>query len=253
MKRGLIKRILVCLVLGALTTVVAAWGFALRAEPFNWIDRALESDVDLEEWFARRPRTCACVDYGDDWKLDDHGIGACRMLQYLNDMPDWSDADSLPEKRKPLVSNRLRLRHYVVEQHRGWPVPSMRYQLAVTEEDQWGAFVIDWPSHVRDSRWALFRTSDQTQIDGMAHRFGDQSRALPLMPMPFGFALDTVLYGSCLFALWTATGTARRFVRRCCGLCTTCAYNLNNLQSERCPECGAAIRRVERRMSSESV
>ncbi len=64
------------------------------------------------------------------------------------------------------------------------------------------------------------------------------TKPLPLMPLWPGFAINTIFYGTWIFALmvgFAAIKRRRRFKR---GLCVQCAYPLTG--GELCPECGHA-------------
>ena len=66
----------------------------------------------------------------------------------------------------------------------------------------------------------------------------DHHRALPLLVLPFGFALNTVITALLLWLLFISLVKLRRTVRRRRGLCVTCAYDLRGAEHEACPECG---------------
>ena len=60
---------------------------------------------------------------------------------------------------------------------------------------------------------------------------------LPIGPLPFGFALNTLFYAA---LLWLLVLFAPRHARR--GLCPACAYPVG--ESAVCSECGAPVRAV---------
>ncbi len=61
----------------------------------------------------------------------------------------------------------------------------------------------------------------------------------PLTPIPLGFAANTLFYAALLFALFLASRTLRRHLRRRRGLCLKCAYPIGT--SPVCTECGTPI------------
>lgn len=67
----------------------------------------------------------------------------------------------------------------------------------------------------------------------------DVSR-IPYGPIWSGLLVNTLLYAAILFGLFTMTRTYRHVSRRRRGLCQYCAYDLREVEHERCPECGRA-------------
>ena len=70
---------------------------------------------------------------------------------------------------------------------------------------------------------------------GVVSVFG---RDRPILPIPFGFVIDTCFYG----ALWTIPFLGFSFmsarIRRRRGRCPICAYDLRGDMDRGCPECG---------------
>ena len=67
--------------------------------------------------------------------------------------------------------------------------------------------------------------------------FSDSLR-LPVRPVAWGFAGNTLMYGAFLYALSLAPRVARRWVRRKRGACMACGYSLRGTATGVCPECG---------------
>jgi hypothetical protein len=67
-------------------------------------------------------------------------------------------------------------------------------------------------------------------------------RALPLIPIFPGFAINTIFYAAIVWFLFFAPGAIRKRVRRKRGQCAACGYSLRGRGSsgDKCPECGAS-------------
>lgn len=65
----------------------------------------------------------------------------------------------------------------------------------------------------------------------------ERYRFIPIAPLPLGFLLDTLLFGSVPIVLWCFGRIAQRTLRRLRRRCPNCAYPLLQDRS-RCPECG---------------
>jgi hypothetical protein len=63
---------------------------------------------------------------------------------------------------------------------------------------------------------------------------------VPVRPILPGFALNTLFYATFLFTLFSTPPAIRRHLRRRRNHCPTCNYNLHNLPTPTCPECGPA-------------
>jgi hypothetical protein len=64
----------------------------------------------------------------------------------------------------------------------------------------------------------------------------------PLRPIWPGFAINTIFYAAIVWVLFAVPATIRRRVRRKRGQCAACGYSLRESVSEKCPECGAAVK-----------
>jgi hypothetical protein len=70
-------------------------------------------------------------------------------------------------------------------------------------------------------------------------RDGDVPYPLPLRPIVFGFALNTLFYAAILWLLILGPFVLRRFIRVRRGLCPKCAYPM--AESSVCTECGRPL------------
>ena len=89
----------------------------------------------------------------------------------------------------------------------------------------------------------LWRRYDQSRqvgsIRGGIPIASSSERALPLIPIWPGFAINTVFYAVVLWLLFAAPFVVRRRRRIRRGLCPKCAYDLRGTHASVCPECGA--------------
>jgi hypothetical protein len=65
-----------------------------------------------------------------------------------------------------------------------------------------------------------------------------ETRALPLRPLPLGFAINTLIYSLAWLLILTAIPALRRRARIARSRCPACNYDLRGLSSGLCPECG---------------
>ncbi len=69
-------------------------------------------------------------------------------------------------------------------------------------------------------------------------RGGSWPKALPLRPIWPGFAVNTFFYAGILWVLIPGPFALRRLIRRRCGLCPACGYDLRHAGHDWRPECG---------------
>ena len=65
-------------------------------------------------------------------------------------------------------------------------------------------------------------------------------RLLPLRPRWGGMVLDSALFAAALWLAVPGPLMLRRTLRRRRGQCSSCGYDLNHVDHDACPECGAA-------------
>ncbi len=128
--------------------------------------------------------------------------------------PHWSQAALPPTKEDVAASPRTREKAY------GWPMLSQfhrntRWRGNLEASTEW-CITVPWPSQYPWTR----------------------SRALPLLPIWPGFAVNTVFYAALLWPLICGPFALRRHLRRKRGLCVACGYDLRGDLTRGCPECG---------------
>ena len=224
MKRRLTK-LVVFLLLGAITTVVVSWGFAL------WGSFRFGSSSQYYS-HATQPR----------WLLSVHtGVGVTRVSVTPNNelwgersptyrpgmIPYWSAA-----RRRPGAEVfEDPLGPWTLEYAYGWP---FRSGLAVVRRN-----VHEAPGvRNRNNKFAIV-----TGIKVLEEQSGEPLayRTLPTRPILVGFVANSVMYASALWLLLFAPGQLRRFIRRKRGHCIKCGYDLRGAEHEACPECGVSV------------
>lgn len=226
--REAIKRGAVCVVLGALATVVVAWGFAMRTVkvsgtarfieygPFNGPSGTTGWVVTSEvRWPGGKLRTISGVEPTFSLRANDLiGQGTTLPVSAFDD--GWGRgyegvAASMRESGADLV----------VERAHGWP----RFALWL-EGERFGPGTIRMGGIPLPARWGGPTASNYYVF----------AKTLPLRPLWGGLAINTALY-AVLFAVpvigWPVLRTRRRIKR---GLCPRCGYDLAGTTG--CSECG---------------
>ncbi len=231
-KRCLYK-LVVFLLLGAMVNVAVAWGLAvsidLSAAP---ISAEGVSSADPPAWSFvsyRRPGVwsifAAAATREEDVRVGmfSSGLGAAdsffhHSYPYRQPIPEWLPTWSCVRIRPSARFPKIEM---VIEEARGWPLLSLKYEKywhgGVPYPADWG---IELWRH-RSAAWSSFAVV-----------------ALPLRPIWPGFAINTIFYAAVLGLLALGPFTARRMIRRKRGHCIKCGYDLRNVDHEKCPECG---------------
>lgn len=211
-------RILICLAMGAVTTVGLAWTLALTMPNLegdaSWVTA---TGAARTRWAVAALRSPGSLDIG--------GV-AKRKLDWSPDIdeiqvPGWSRAAHPPTRSE--VEDGT----WFYEHARGWPILALYWR--------------DTYSHA--SQPPNWRTEWGWEIPG---RFA-KSRTVPLAVIWPGFLMDALFYGALWFGLIVGLGATKRALRTRRGLCPMCAYDLRGgtLEAGRlchriqgCPECG---------------
>ncbi|MCH8259451.1 MAG: hypothetical protein IIC46_04520 [Planctomycetes bacterium] len=236
MKRHLFKLVLF-LALGAIVNVAVAWGLAvsvdLSAAP---ISAEGVSSADPPAWSFvsyRRPGVwsifAAAATREEDVRVGMFGSGLRaadsffhHSYPYRQPIPEWLPTWSCVRRRPSARFPKIEM---VIEEARGWPLLSLKYEKhwhgAVPYPADWG---IELWRH-RSAAWSSFAVV-----------------TLPLRPLWPGFAINTIFYSAVLVLLTLGPITARRMIRRKRGHCIKCGYDLRGTSggdfSTGCPECG---------------
>jgi len=237
-----LTRILICTILGALTTIIVAWERAMSApgNPMRWrgysatdespsatfstygrMDRPegvlLSSQRGISNFFP----SIASVNAPGGIRPSPPYHYFAEEISSKDILPWWTDID------EPAPSFAGEARWLAAF---GWPAVSMCY-MSVCGVDAAGT-VIPWTytGAIDPKTWSSPATVNQLMFDA--------GRFLPLRPVWPGFAIDALFYGSLWFALACAFVSAKRRLRTFRGRCPRCAYDLRGRLAAGCPECG---------------
>jgi len=223
MRRLRVKRLMLCLLLGVVATVLSAWGLGFK----NRRSVGLYSDLygvgtagAAQTYFAHHRafgfHSFTTISGPSDFGLD---VGV-KHAPPEKLMPAWVGEDFLV---RDLPVDTIESETWVAS---GWPRVSMVYLNGMSMD-----FVPGTVTTPRQSwRWSL-------KIDSILGQTG----RLPLRPLWPGFLISTLVYASACWLLLATPGGVRRWRRKQRGLCSLCGYDLSGLET--CPECGETAER----------
>ncbi len=220
-----IERVVLCLLLGALITVLVSALGSLDVALFSRLrGKLLRPDgwtCYLEKW------TVTGTDYPAYTSARATPANRGMNLTYYppygdRAMPWWSTLNPPSEETIPEGMYLQRFRESVA----GWPFPAFRCVVAEgTDRDR-----IVMRARVHGHHLAIKRDTGFYVY-------------IPVSPFWPGFAGDTVFYGAATGVFMLVRTQVVRFRRRRRGLCPFCRYDLSGSDSDTCPECGRTIRR----------
>ncbi|HVP73364.1 MAG TPA: hypothetical protein VMS30_06465 [Phycisphaerales bacterium] len=210
------RRIILALLLGAITTVAVAWGCGWRSLPdttsMRWGTSTRSAGRQVE------PPVHA-------WSVRGFGIERVHIM-----FSNWTE---FGEHYQPLELT--------------WPWWLGRDDFNARDDGsgvlQAAPLAQGWPLA---ALWCEF--PDYNTIQGgillsreaVPNSYLVIEHVLAFRPIWRGFALDTTIYGIAWFAMLFVPGLVRRANRRRQNRCTACGYDLRGSKDARCPECGAA-------------
>ncbi len=225
MKRWICKLVLF-LLLGAVVNVAVAWGCAA------WVDNGpsgMSSKIATTRtpqgyiWLVRNGSARGAERVLSGRVLDNIEFSLPGEGNWPPDLiPSWSTISHEIDPAGPKTAD------FQVQDARGWPMLSMRC-----------TFLRDWASVGLRSRSEVvggLELPPRTWTGGDSYY--SNARALPYIPIPLGFVVDTLFYALFLWLLTLGPFTARRLIRRKRGHCIKCGYDLRGDFSAGCPECG---------------
>jgi hypothetical protein len=223
-----IAKLAVFLLLGAVVNVAVAWGCAL------WVDRgqakiATGRSLQGYIWVVRRGSA-----HGSEFVLSVRSYGDL-VASFPGEgnwppdlIPSWStislEIDPAGPKRYGFQTQ--------MQDARGWPMLSMRC-----------TFLRAWSGvGVRTRREVGGGLEMPPRILTSGSLSYRKARALPYIPIPLGFVVNTLSYAAFIGISITGALAGRRVIRRARGHCINCGYDLRGAEHEVCPECGQELR-----------
>ena len=152
----------------------------------------------------------------------------------------------VPPESMPLAWGELRsnqnAQSIVMRIRSGWP-------LRAFVAHEWS---VEPPDYLRDQHivggvWVLIVVG---QYRG---RPSEMSRTVAFQPLWAGLVIDTTVFGLLWWLITIGPWQIRQFRRRRRGWCLRCAYDLRGVDHKVCPECGAAIESLKRKIEEEPV
>ncbi len=221
--RRYLRRIAICLLLGAITTVAVAWGCAFLID----ITTAATNVAGVKGLG------------GQDWVILRHDRGSAVRVRALAVSGLAGYEEIYPTDPSPLPAWG-RLGAQLSEQRTGEPFTRAADAYGWPMLSMWCGFAWDtehWPDALIVPPLSAITVAPRPGV-----AFESMSlRALPLRLIWPGFGLGVALYGLPWFGLLFGRGIARRWLRRHRGLCLACGYDLRGAVHERCPECGVVV------------
>ncbi|MCK4871442.1 MAG: hypothetical protein KAS72_01840 [Phycisphaerales bacterium] len=229
--RGLIRRLLLCFLVGAVMNLGLAW-----------LHTYLISQPDVGE---RSAFVGCALDDGTTWivgrfwdvpgvvSVTSQRVADARLRRRMSDLSDEENAarraraeELLPHwaPRTIITAGTLTARRgtavEMVEgaQARGLPLLSFRCVYGPVTRPR------TWAGH-----------QDRTNCYGAVRVGGCDLPFLPIWP---GFLINSVLFGAIVLAFWGFVRMIVRAARREDGLCPSCGYDLASGKLDSCPECG---------------
>ncbi len=209
--KGLLRRVVVFIGLGAMINLLIAWGCATWTKP-PLFDAFLTAEYRRARWRAeeRRPR------------LKDEHLWIRRAYR-------GSGLHLL------IVQQDLRGTQIVHLHRAGWPLPSM--------EGKEHNPLSPNTTRIGESSYSagLPLPTKGTLLTPTITRGATTSpyvRVLPLLPVWPGFAINTLVYALAAMIVVGLWWLVRRAIRRMRGRCLSCGYDLRRDLATGCPECG---------------
>ncbi len=215
-QRRLIKRAVLCFLSGLIVSLLVAWSVAILY-PTHFGVSADEVTCRSDPSYCMVSRTIA-------YERVIRALVKPEQVSFFkpSDAPYWSLMRRCDWRRTRAI----------VEDARGWPMRCLMswYQLRGHDMDVPGQFELRGGFQWRKRQRGSFVWYPLDHV-------------LPLRPIWPGLVANSFFYGGIFFTTPLLFGIGRAALRRKCGLCGACGYDISDLIADRCPECGQSIHR----------
>ncbi len=237
----------VSVVLGVVTTVLVAWGFACRID---------DKSIVWTQWNGRYPEEASVTERP---QLFAYGVRSravdVRGWWIFWHAPTEQFHSEFFQAENLVIQGRWARLEFVGDiqtQDQTWGRLQSAIERIERTPDQPGPDTIEvaagWPMRAMWGYWtstyARTPLTHMSFVGGLVLRqpspsTGDPLMVLPFIPIPWGFAANSALYGTFWAAVLIGFGAVRRTLRRRRNLCEACAYDRRGLAPGMpCPECG---------------
>lgn len=235
MRARVIWRSILCLGIAALITIGNAWWFAIRLDGFAPTRDFRTRLTNLSDGFGQR-MVNVNIWFGSSWAHSEAPVWFSKLPLVDDLLPEAPAAeDVLPywaaRARTTATLGPLETQRDTIIAH-GWPFRALR--ISFEESRQENSFKTG------------IAVSPPTWLRGGPNPLGLYGeRVLPLDPIWFGFAANTMLYASVIVVMTSGARRLRLVYRRRRGRCLACGYPMG--ETDRCSECGASVISVRQR------
>ena len=233
MKR-IARWLIVCLLLGIVSTIAVAWACAAWVDPYTTIQPSPRRSGGAMDgrfytfWIVGENEAFGTVRIHSDW--DGHPVNnrGERRGPFFGPpeplIPKWAPF-LVPSAGTPLGSGHTR-----IADARGWPFLAM-----------WSGLSYDGPIYRPTKTPTIMHglVVNPSAMSGPSP--GTTVRMLPLALIWSGFLADTALYSLIWLVLLMLIVAGRRALRSRQGCCVICGYDLRGTPHGQCPECGTAL------------
>ncbi len=204
--------------------------------------------------------TCANILVAWGLVYTEYGLRVQPRVTEVHDRPGWlwSVPDSWPSSPATTRRSRWACLEWLTQNARGDGERDVRFTLQRVSHGwpllsmcRFSGSIVDWgpppePGVLVSPNLIDVELPDAALADGIRidlDASGANWRELPVVPLPLGFVVNTVLYGGVALILLLAIRWAWRRVvgvrRARRGTCASCGYQVGDLVA--CPECGAGV------------